>query len=399
MARFPLLNFLPAVFSLFSFALILVVLLAGVNNTLSNVFFLKTDTTNLKVPPKLGNSTFLAGLSAVSGTDFVGQDATAASLGLANTYTIGVLAVCGHFADGSVSCSRPQFNFWFNPATDLRLDSTSLQGNYPPGYLSAISDYSRLNRFLPGAYVTSALFVWAASLAACCSAALAAVVSVIATVVLLAASIGGIVIFKHLNDAINGNFAASGLSSSLGSIPTALSFVAFAFALLSSIVYVIRARDESSGRGRRRGGGGVEARSVGGPESGYGPAGPATAIPGEKPSGARGLLSRLPLVGGMGQQRYTQIEKQQDAASQKEPMLAAAGGSPDGIRPKRLEEDWAAPDDFSANNNSNNGSGQPGARSAAPPGIPFLSLGGNKPVKDLNTAYEPYSSTTTGTAQ
>ncbi|KAK3378854.1 SUR7/PalI family-domain-containing protein [Lasiosphaeria ovina] len=395
MARFPLLNLLPAVFSLFSFALILVVLLAGVNNTLSNVFFLKTDTTNLKVPPKLGNSTFLAGLSAVSGTDFVGQDATAASLGLANTYTIGVLAVCGHFADGSVSCSRPQFNFWFNPATDLRLDSTSLQGNYPPGYLTAISDYSRLNRFLPGAYVSSALFVWAASLAACCSAVLAAVVSVIATVLLFAASIGGIVIFKHLNDAINGNFAASGLSSSLGSIPTALSFVAFAFALLSSIVYVIRARDESSGRGRRRG---VEARSVGGPESGYGSAA-AAAIPGEKPSGARGLLSRLPLVGGLRQQRYTQIEKQQDAASQKEPMLAAAaGGSPDGIRPKRLDEDWAAPDDFSANNNNNNGSGQPGARSPAPSGIPFLSLGGNKPVKDLNTAYEPYSSTTTSTA-
>ncbi len=45
-----------------------------------------------------------------------------------------------------------------------------------------------------------------------------------------------------------------------------------------------------------------------------------------------------------------------------------------------LDEDWDAPDEFHA-----------GAKTSAGPGIPLMPIGGNKPARDLKTAYEPFS--------
>ncbi|KAK3935939.1 putative integral membrane protein [Diplogelasinospora grovesii] len=376
MARQPLLNFLPSVFSLLSFVLILFVILGGVHNALSQIYYLKTDTTNLSIPSKLANSTFLKDLSTVSGADYVGQPSTTSSLGLATSYTIGLLTSCGHFADGSVSCSPPSIGSSFNPGSDLRLDSTSLQqGSYSQDLLNALSTYSKVSRFLAGAYIVSALLVFAAPLAACCSAVLAAVLSTLATVLLLATSIAGVLVFKSVNSAFNANFNNSGLSSSLGTIPAALSFVAFVFSLLVAVVFIIRARDPDAGCRRR---GPILARSVGGK------AGDGTVL-GEDPYSGPGGGDKKPGLWGRvptwNRHKYVQVEKQPaivrtNVVGHQEAV--AVDGPADDAR-RRLDDDWAVHDDEYSHGGSN---------------IPLVALGGNKKTKDVNTAYEPYSGTT-----
>ncbi|KAK3389805.1 hypothetical protein B0H63DRAFT_445967 [Podospora didyma] len=371
---------LPSIFMSLSFIMILILVLPGVNNSITQIYFLKTETSGLSAPPKLGNSDFLRDLSTVSGTDFVGQKTTAADLGLADSYTVHLLTVCGHFSGGSVSCSTPRINFAFDPSLDLKLDRTSLQGTYSQSYLDALSNYSRINHFLPGGYIAAAVFIWLAPLAACFSAVGATILSSLAAILLLSSSIAAGLTFKNMNNAFNDNFNASGLSSSIGTIPIALSVIPLVFCLIATGFYVAQARS-SSAKARRRGG--VVARSVGGKEAeAYGPYGPY----GPYAAGAHGGDG----VWNRGQHKYAKVEAGQDATDQREAMLAQSSSPSPDMRPKRLDDDWAAPDDYAQSKGT---AAAPGP--SDPAAVPFISLGGNKPTKDLNTAYEPYSGTGT----
>jgi hypothetical protein len=377
-ARQPVLNFLPAILSLLSFILILLILLAGTNNALSDFYYLKTDTTALSVPSKLSSSTFLSDLSAVSGADFTGSPATASSLGLADSYTLLLLTSCAHFPSGGAQCDRPSIGFTFNPASDLRLDSTSLQGTFPPALASALANYRRVSGFLAGAYVVSAALVALAPLASLLAArnrsagAVAAVMSVLASILLLGAGIAAVVVFGSLNTQFNAAFSSSGLRSSLGAKPVALGFVAFALTLLTAVIFVVRARTPANARGR------MVARSIGADDA----ASVATGKEGSKP----GLWKRIPT---WSQHRYVQVEKQPAVQKTKNvaaSMEAVVVTSPAGTRARADgDEDWATGDDEYAS-----GRGQKG--------IPMLSIGANKRERDMNTAYEPYGGASSGSS-
>lgn len=384
-ARQPIFNFLPLLFSLLSFILILLILIAGTNNALSSLYYLKTDTSSLSVPSKLSSSTFLADLSAVSGADYTGSAATASSLGLADTYTLLLLTSCAHFPAGVV-CERPSIGFAFDPASHLKLDSTSLQGSSPPALVSALSAYHRTSAFLADAYVISAALVALAPVAGVLgatgrrrpAAVAAAVLASLASVFLFSAAVAAVVVFRGLSAQINAAFGAAGLRSEVGVAPVALGFVAFVLTLVTAVVFVVRARSNVRQATRGR----VVARSIGTDVKGSGGPEEAGAAPGGKP----GLWKRIPTWSA---HRYVQVEKQPallttaDVAAGS--MEAVVVTSPAGTR-TRVEggDDWAGDDEYASG-----GGGGDGGRGQK--GIPMLSLGGNKRERDVTTAYEPYS--------
>lgn len=309
--------------------------------------------------PKLSSSTLLLELTQASHTDFVGKPSTAASLGLAESYTILLLSSCAHFSGGSVSCSQPSLRFAFDPRSDLRLDSTALQGTYPEEFLSALNHYHNVARSMAASYVAVALFTALAPLAALfahrsrAAGIIAATLGCLSTILLLAASIAGIIAAKDLSSHFNAALGESGLSSKVGSLPTALSFVATILAIATAAIFIKRARSPA--------GGGAAAYATG----------RGTGSTGKGKNG--GLLSRIP---GLGQHRYVPVEKQLLAR-------AAAPGHQDDVvfdsstaaGRRRLEEDWAAEDEYSAGSQA----------------IPMKALGGAGRQRDMDTAYEPYS--------
>lgn len=384
-ARQPILNFLPLLLSLLSFVLILLILIAGTNNALSSLYYLKTDTSTLSVPSKLSSSTFLADLSAVSGADYTGSAATASSLGLADTYTLLLLTSCAHFPAGVV-CERPSIGFAFDPASHLKLDSTSLQGSSPPALVSALSAYHRTSAFLADAYVISAALVALAPVAGVLGATgrrpaaiAAAALASLASVFLFGAAVAAVVVFRGLSAQINAAFGAAGLRSEVGVAPVALGFVAFVLTLVTAVVFVVRARTNVRQTTRGR----VVARSIGGTDVKGGPEAGGEGAPG---GGKPGLWKRIPTWSA---HRYVQVEKQPALLRTTDvgagSMEAVVVTSPAGTRTRAEgDDDWAGDDEYASGGGGNGGRG-------GQKGIPMLSLGGNRRERDVTTAYEPYS--------
>jgi hypothetical protein len=269
------------------------------------------------------------------------------------------LSSCAHFPHDAVSCSQPNLAFAFDPRSDLRLDGTSLQGTYPTTFLDAITDHRKATRSIAVAYVLSALLTVLAPVVALFArraravGILAAALGCLSALLLLSASIAGIIVTKDLSAEFNAALGESGLSSEVGSRPTALSFVAAVLAVVTAAIFINRARDPVGV------GAGVYA-------TGAGTGGPKQAKKG-------GLLSRIP---GLGQHRYVPVEKQllaRAAAPGQQEGVVFDSSSADGRR--RLEDDWAAEDEYSA-----------GGRA-----IPMKALGGPGRQRDMVIAYEPYS--------
>ncbi|ELQ34237.1 hypothetical protein OOU_Y34scaffold00779g5 [Pyricularia oryzae Y34] len=228
-------DFVPIFLSLVAFVFVLLILLGGVGNQLADIFFLKINTSALKLPSVLSSADLLRDISTLSGTDFIGGDLTASTLGLATEYTISLLTFCARTSSGA-SCSSPQIKFWFDPGQHLRLDSTSLRQQYPGGYTGALSSYRSIaTRFLPGAFVFCALSAGLTVLLSALSALgvarastgrAAAVFAILATVVLLMADAAATHVFRVLDAEFNSGFGAHGLSSSLGAGGLALAWLA-----------------------------------------------------------------------------------------------------------------------------------------------------------------------------
>jgi hypothetical protein len=193
----------------------------------------------------------------------------------------------------------------------------------------------------------------------------------LASVFLFGASVAAVVVFRSLNTQINSAFNSSGLRSEAGVIPVALGFVAFILTLLTSVIFIIRARSPVKPRGR------VIAHSIGTDAKGAGPEGAATGDEGQKP----GLWKRIPTWSN---HRYVQVEKQPallKTSTVAGSMEAVVVTSPAGTRTRAEgDDDWAGDDEYTS-----------GATGGGQKGIPLLSLGGNKRERDVNTAYEPYS--------
>ncbi|KAK0743532.1 hypothetical protein B0T18DRAFT_430790 [Schizothecium vesticola] len=388
----------PAFFSFLACGLVLLIILAGViNHSLSQIHFLKIDISKLNVPAKLDGSTFLKDLTSSTGVDFVGESATTATLGLAETYTSSLLTACGRFANGNVQCSPANLAYYFNPVRVLHLDSTSLEGTYTPELKDAIDASARITRFLVYGYIASALLAFLAPLVAMATSSFAAAISSIATILLLAVSIAGLVMFNRLSGAFNSNFNDEGMFSSVAAVPSALSFAAFALSLLATSALISRAQARSVAERRRQTAVynvGVSEPFVSGKES------PPPGI-GSRDATKPGLWGR---VQTFRQHKYIQLDKQSALAlpGQRSPGMSPGArllnpsegertpGLPtDRLRPDDDEDDsWVGRDDYVGSR-----AGSDAGRNDDPP-VPMITIGGNKATLDKNLAYEPYSSTT-----
>jgi hypothetical protein len=317
----------------------------------------------LSSPSKLASSDFLNALSTVSGTDFVGPNITASSLGLPDWSSVHLLTECSHFADGRVDCSKPRYGFEFLPDRDLKLENTPLSLNHSQALTDSLTAYHKASRFLSGAHIIAVVASNLAPIESCFSPLLAAITSGIASLILFAASVASTIIFRNINNAWNAEFTTNNLTSSVGSIPVAFDFAGSVFTLFATIFYILNHRAQSrnnrSARSRR-----VVAHSVGNVDVGAGGA--------AAKAGGR--------LWGRSDHKYVQIEEQQALQAHRD-----GAGSPDSLgKQRRLDDDWAAPDEY------HSGGASSGAASSGP-NIPLMTLGGNKQTKDLNTAYEPFS--------
>lgn len=356
----------------------------------------QTDVTNLFTPARLSNSTFLRDLSLVSGSDLVGRDGTAQSLGLASTYTVSLLTSCAVGVPPRLDtvCRPPALGFRFDPAVDVDLQRTSLAGSFPPDLTAALDAYHGVSGFLAFAYVASAALVVLAPVLALFAGRIRILGTVgsafagVATLLLLAASIASVVVFSRVRDALNSAFSGAGIATSLGWRLFVLSFAASLLALSTAIILSLRAGRDAAQR-RTRGGMGPSLldKSGGGamitgepvPD---GAGGPRPAMP--------GLLGRIPT---WSRHRYVQVEKQ--------PAVARGGAGVPGEAGVLMDASRDVPrggggqqDDFSADYDDYAHPDFDGRNSAQHQrGIAMMPLVGASKTKDMDTAYEPYKST------
>ncbi|KAK4460920.1 MAGE-like protein 2 [Cladorrhinum samala] len=351
MAQSFIYRFVPIILNLSTLLLCCLVIFSGFNEGLTQVYWVKADLRDFKAPAKLESSQFLKDIGTVSGSDLVGSEATAANLGLPNWMGLSLLTQCDHFAGGRVECRKPSVRLEFNPGRNLGLDKTSASSGEK--LREAKEARNRASRFISGSFIVSAFCALGAPIESFFSPALSAISSGIAALLLTAGTIGGTVVSKKLVDAVNDDLGAFNISGKLGIYTITLGFVGAFLMLDACVMYTISYRSQSGGSSGAR----VQARSVGG----------------------NGLL------GGDGH-KYVQVENQRgggQAAAFDRDIEAPASPSGPGMQ-RRLDEDWAAPDEYS--------SGGASKTKGAPPSIPMMSLSGNKGTKDLNTAYEPYTS-------
>ncbi|KAM0271620.1 hypothetical protein ACHAQH_009047 [Verticillium albo-atrum] len=391
--RRPILSALPFVFSLIAAILAIIVLVAGSRaNVLDELSFFKVDTSNFDIKSKLSGSTYLQDLTDLSGVDLVGQDVTTESLGLARTYTVSLLGSCSHSSD-STSCTSPRVGYVFDPVSILKLDTTAVAGLTTDDIDDALSKYERISRFLAFAYMASIIFVVLGPIFGALGSRIRIIgfagvfLAWLAAALLLAASATGQYIYLNLSKAIDSDLEPVGIDSDFGLLLVP-SWLAFGFALLAAIFTSLRPRSNTAQRHPDLA---FDTKSRSGP-SGY------IAGPADEPAGpGAGFLNR---VQTWGRQKYVGIGKQPalehdgarsvpraagarsgDVSDDEEHLVPRDQGGMYGSRRDSLQFE---PRPLPSTASSDDGYGGQGD-------IAMMSLD-NKGQKDLNTAYEPYSS-------
>ncbi|RFU31320.1 hypothetical protein B7463_g5004, partial [Scytalidium lignicola] len=359
-------GWLPCLTGLVTVVLTLLVILSGLNaHILSKFFFLKADTASLNVASKLSGSDFLRDLTALTKTDFIGQNASAKSLGLADSYTVSLLALCGENKT-ETACSSPQFGFHFKPGSDLKLDNSALQDTLP----GAINNYSATSKFLSIGYVLAIFFAFLAPLVNLFSysagaALAAALMSTLATVLLLASSVASLVTFTNFSKAFNSALSPYGAKSHLGTTLFVISWVATAFSIATTML-LFRSHHGASRNGGRRG----KSRAVEGEKG----------VEGEDPAPRKlRLLSRMPT---WKMHEYRQIGKQQQAVQVQKVGGIRAGANDDDfdslVRNVGMEGVDEEPDM------------EPSHGEGPHRGISMQVFNKNEPSKNIDAVYEPY---------
>ncbi|KAI0396745.1 SUR7/PalI family-domain-containing protein [Xylariaceae sp. FL0594] len=239
---------IPIFASLLSLLFTLTVLLSGTGGRSPATF---VDVTNLVIPAKLSSSKLLQDLSMISGSDLVGNERTRQSLGLAQTYSVSLLTVCGRHEDGSTTCYPARVGFAFDPLSDLHIGSLVNQGTLPsPSFFSQLRKYAAASTFASVAYILSSLLI----VTSCASVLLSRrcnsndkkprlvrfisrSTSFLAAVLLIAATVDTSVTFIKVRDAYNSAFSGIGVTTTLAvsgaiSLSVAASVLAFVAFLL-----------------------------------------------------------------------------------------------------------------------------------------------------------------------
>lgn len=169
-----------------------------------------------------------------------------------------------------------------------------------------------------------------------------------------AGTITGAVIYKRLSDAINDVFGGFGIAAKNGGWPVALGLLAAGLLGGACGGYVIAYRRQK-GKGWKMGGGSER--------------------------GVEGGEVDVPLVGGYEKQNNGGQRQQQQQQQQQGVVMG------DRDVERRMEDDWAAPDEYSGRR----GDGNNTKRSSNVPLVSMGAGGNNRQTRNLNTAYEPYS--------
>ncbi|KAM0325825.1 hypothetical protein ACHAQA_007127 [Verticillium albo-atrum] len=389
----PFLSALPFVFSLIAALLAIIVLVAGSrSNVLDELSFFKVDTSNFDIESKLSGSAYLQDLTEVSGLDLVGQDVTAESLGLARTYTVSLLGSCSHDTD-STSCTSPRVGYVFDPISVFKLDTVSISSLTTDTIEDALSKYERISRALAFAYMAGIISTILGPILAAFGSKLrllgiaGAFFSWLAMGLLLGSSAAGQYIYRRFSKAIDSDLDPIGIDSDLGLLLVP-SWLAFGFALLAAILTSFTPR--------------------GSPARGH----PDLAFDNKNKSGPNGFITGqanvssgpgagfLNKVQTWGRQKYVGIGKQSAGEHNGAASVPRAGGARSGNLSD--DEEHLVPRDQGDAYGSHRESlqfeprGLP-SRASTDDGhggqgdIAMMPLG-NKGHKDMNTAYEPYSS-------
>jgi len=205
---------------------------------------LQTDTSSLSIPSKLSNSTYLQAISTLTGNDLVGISASASSLGLAQSYTTTLF----NFCPDEGTCSSFNFGFYFDPITDLHLDTTALKGTFSSSFFSTLSSYASTSTFLGIAYLLAFILTCASPVLQVYShrmprvAVISIITSTLATIFLLAASAASVAIFGKVKGTFNTSLTAAGITTVLGHRLFALSWVTTVLSFATSLLVCVQAR-------------------------------------------------------------------------------------------------------------------------------------------------------------
>jgi hypothetical protein len=178
------------------------------NTQLTN---LQITTTSLSFSSALSNSTFLAGLSTLTGTDLVGKPASASTLGLASTYSLAILATCANGSNGT-TCTPLQYGHNFDFASGLKLDPNE-------GLSQALDQYKITAVFLGVGYLVAKLltlmaavtFILFGSRGKRWGAILASIFSLLASVLVIAAAGAAMATFTKLDKDLRAAYESIGL--------------------------------------------------------------------------------------------------------------------------------------------------------------------------------------------
>lgn len=256
-------------------------------------------TSDLNVAAPLSGSTFLQAITTITGTDHVGNDASAQSLEIADEYSLTLLTVCSHEGD-TTKCGTPKFGLNFDPRLDLHMSGSMVQTSFSGTYSDQIKAYNNISMFLAVGYVLGAGFAVLSLLfmfvAACFPRAI--VVSMVfqtfSAIFLLAATIGATVTFYKLRDAFNAALWDAGIRTELGRAIFGLSYGSAALAWFTVAFLVHFRKRNSKGKSSKQAGAMSAARSVPRP----------------------GFLKKIPTWKDVRARRYVEIEKQTTSARQ-----------------------------------------------------------------------------------
>lgn len=283
------------------------------------LIFQKTSTAELDVKSALQGSSFLQDLSTLTGVDLVGSEATASSLGLADSYTVSLFSSCaqaGTSGDSETKCSPSEFGYHFNPIKDLKLDTTGIEGTLGKDFLPSIS-YGTAARAIAITFIlalTLALATMTLNLMCCCFPSLvfaSMMTSVFGTLFQAAGAAASIAIFTNIKKNFNAELESAGIKTSLGNNLFIASWISFGLLFVNSILLVMTYRRHKVVKRRGTGRGrsiidhtGMEQKG-GDMNKGFGP-----------PKRTRTIqLIKNHLPGFGGKQKYTQIEKQSGVRS------------------------------------------------------------------------------------
>ncbi|KAI1486655.1 SUR7/PalI family-domain-containing protein [Biscogniauxia mediterranea] len=240
----------------------MVILLSGVNNK-DLGGFLKIDTGHLDASSKLSISEFLDEISEISNSDYHrhqkrgddddddddDNDDDDDDDQLPTSYSLTLLTLCAHDADGTTSCAEPRIGFSFDPESHLDLDTTDYE-EFSEEYNQQLHMYSNISMFLSVAYIAviiiTALSCVHLGLALCFPRMLmlSKFFSLVATVLLFVAAVTAAVTFIRLKDVFNSALKDVGVRTDIGGSMVGYSFGAFGLSFFAFLCMLTQSRGD-----------------------------------------------------------------------------------------------------------------------------------------------------------